>query len=246
MKTILAQTKPVYEYIIVDGGSKDGTMKIIESYVSKFQKEGIRFFYRSEKDKGISDAFNKGIYQATGDYIGLINAGDELDLKEVEILEKNVEQTSADVYYGDCIWVEPDKNLAFVSKPKEQNPSHLNRLLYEMVVIHPSTFIKKTAYEKCGAFDITFKYCMDQELLYRMVKKNMKFIYINEVLTRFMAGGVSDQNAKRVFDEASRIALANGEPNVKVQLIEAKKLTRNFLAKTAKKIGIYRILKKNI
>lgn len=240
--SILNQTAAVYEYIIVDGGSTDETMRIVQSYTEQFESAGISYRFRSEKDKGISDAFNKGIHMATGDLIGLINADDELIQGTSEIVQKAYVK-DVDVYYGNCVWVDKANKLSFISKPKVQNPAYLKSLLYEMVMIHPSTFITANAYEKAGVYDTSFRFCMDQELLYRMYCAGLKFHYIDKELTVFKAGGVSDTNPRKVFHEASRIPISAGEPIWKVKYIEAKKLCRNFLAQKAKRMGIYNIIK---
>ena len=78
IQSVLAQTVPVYEYIMSDGASKDRTYEIICSYDAEFERRGIRFLHSSEPDKGISDAFNKGVSRATGDLVAIINADDEL------------------------------------------------------------------------------------------------------------------------------------------------------------------------
>lgn len=246
-KTILSvynQTLPVYEYIIIDGGSTDSTVDIIKTYEAKFVKKGILFQYISEKDRGISDAFDKGILRATGDLVGLLNADDELLPNTCSILSKEYSKVSADIYYGNCIWEENENHLVFVSKPKVTSSDKLYKLLYNMVLIHPSTFITRKAYNEFGTYDISYKYCMDQELLFRMYKNKARFRYIDKEFTRFKAGGVSDSFPKKVFAEASRIAIDNGEPLVKVKIIEYLKLLRDFSARKAKKIGIYKWIKK--
>lgn len=245
IKSVLNQTLPVYEYIIIDGASNDKTIAIVEAYRRQFELKEIRFIVVSEKDKGISDAFNKGIKIATGDLVGLINADDKMLPDTCQMLE-DAFTNDIDIYYGNSVWDEESNQLRFISKPKEKNPVHLSRLMYEMVMIHPATFITKKAYEKVGYYDITFRYCMDEELLYRMYRNGVKFKYIDKELTIFMAGGVSDSNPKKVFGEVSRIPLMYGEPLIKVKLIEKKKIVRDLMARKVKKIGLYKILKKQV
>ncbi len=240
--SVLNQIVPVYEYIIIDGGSTDNTMKIVKSYIEKFLALGVSYIYQSQKDEGISDAFNKGIAISTGELIGLINADDEL-LKNTSQILQRIYTKDIDIYYGNCIWVDKINNLEFISKPKIQIPCHLGILLYEMVMIHPSTFITLKAYRKVGGYNIQYKYCMDQELLYRMYCAGVKFSYVDKELTIFQAGGISDTNPIKVFNEASRIAISSGEPVWKVKGIKLKKICRDFLARKAKKYGLYNILK---
>lgn len=238
--SVLKQSKKVYEYIIIDGDSKDKTMSIVNSYKGIFEEKGIRYIIISEPDKGISDAFNKGIIRASGDIIGLINADDELLVNTNLILDKEYNE-KVDVYYGNCIWDEKENSLRYISKPKEKNPQKLSKLLYEMVMIHPATYISKKAYDKYGLYDITFKYCMDEELLYRMVHGKAIFKYIDAEFSVFRAGGVSDVNSKKVFAEVSRIPRQYNEPELKIYMIEHKKIIRDFLARKAKKIGLYKL-----
>ena len=239
IKSVLNQTCPVYEYIIIDGGSKDKTYNRVCSYEKSFAEKGILFKHISERDKGISDAFNKGIKMASGTLIGLINADDELLPETSEILKNECKKIDADIYYGNCYWVDSERNLEYVSKPKHD----LSKLLYNMVLIHPSTFVKKKAYEECGLFDVTYKYCMDKELLYRMYKAGKKFDYIDRCLTKFKAGGVSDTHSKAVFKEGSRMALSYGESQIKVKSIEIIKTVRNQMVNMIKETRVYRVLK---
>ena len=238
--SVLNQSSPVYEYILIDGASTDKSYEIIKSYEKAFVDKGIRYIHISEKDKGISDAFNKGIERASGDLVGIINADDELLPDTCAKLTDFAKKNPADIYYGDCIWVDEKNKREYVSKPKHD----LERLLYYMILIHPSTFVKLDTYRRCGVFNVTYRYCMDKELLYRFYKENKKFVYIEESLTKFKAGGVSDTHAKAVFKEGSRMALENGEPKLKVKLIEYKKLIRDSLVRILKKTPIYSMLKK--
>lgn len=238
--SVLNQTKSVYEYILIDGGSKDQTYTIIKSYEKAFANKGIRFIHQSEPDKGISDAFNKGITQATGDVVGIINADDELMPVTNEILCREFEKTAADVYYGNCLWIDTDRGTEHISKPKHD----LKQLLYYMILIHPSTFVCKSAYDKYGVFNITYRYCMDKELLYRFYKRGAKFDYIDETLAKFKSGGVSDRNARKVIEEGTRLSIENGEPYIKAKMIEIKKRAKNFAAQNLKKTILYDKLKK--
>lgn len=233
IESVLRQSEPVYEYIFIDGASKDGTVAIIEEYKEAFEKHGIRYIIQSEPDKGISDAFNKGIRMATGDLIGIINADDELNTDCVHTLREYVEKIDADIYYGDCIW--RDSFGDRYKKPKHE----LKKLLYYMILYHPSTFVKKSCYDECGMFDISYKYCMDKHFLYRCYLKKKRFHYIDKPLVIFKAGGVSDTHAHQVFKEGSRMAVEFGEPKLKVKIIEIKKRIRNILVCIIRKTVLY-------
>ena len=239
--SILNQTVPVYEYIMIDGKSKDRTYDIICSYDHVFEERGIRFIHISEPDKGISDAFNKGIARATGDLIGLINADDELMPETNRVLSETWEKGRTDVYYGNCWWVDEKRKQEYISYPKHD----LKELLYNMVLIHPSTFITKNTYDECGCYSTDYKYCMDEELLYRLYKAGRKFQYVDAELTRFKAGGVSDTHASAVFKEGTKMALSYGAPLFTVKLIEIKKTIKDGISRMLKNTHIYWKLKKS-
>lgn len=241
--SVLNQTIPVYEYLVIDGKSTDNTIKVVNEYKERFKSKGVKFKVISERDNGISDAFNKGITLATGDYIGLLNADDELMETTHEVLQMVHNSTLADIYYGNSLWIENQNDLAYIMRPKATDERNLKKLLFEMVMVHPATYVSKVAYEKVGVFDITFKYCMDQELLYRMYINGVSFKYIDHVMTKFKAGGISDTNAKLVLNEAERIPLMYGENRLKCTFNKNKKLARNNVVRFLKKIGVYKILR---
>src|SRR5919202_3683844 len=106
IQSIVAQQATDYEYILVDGASKDGTIDIVR----KYEKHITRWI--SEPDKGLYDAMNKGLHMATGDYVWFMNAGDEVyDPETVPQLLRRIQATQADVYYSNALFVEQNGNL---------------------------------------------------------------------------------------------------------------------------------------
>lgn len=240
IQSVLNQSVPVFEYIMIDGASMDRTYEIICSYDEEFKKRGIRFIHISEPDNGISDAFNKGIERATGDLVGIINADDELLPDTNKLLCKALEKNKADIYYGNCWWVDTTHHIEYVSRPRHK----LENLLYNMVLIHPATFVTKLTYKECGGFNTEYKYCMDKELLYRFYKSGKKFQYVDAELTRFKSGGVSDTHSRAVYKEGTRMALSYGEPFIKVKAIEYRKVLRNKAVVFLKGTFLYKRIKK--
>lgn len=206
--SVLAQSYRPLEYVLVDGGSTDGTIEYIKKCIPKFLNAGIEVNFKSEKDNGISDAFNKGICRATGEIIGIINSDDQLANKALEKVAEHI--GNADVICGDCVWVDDEHGLRYVRKSKMK----LGKLKYEMVLMHPTCFVRITAYMKYGGFDTNFKYAMDKELMARFYREGATFTYIHDVLSIMRAGGASDANEKKVIDEGIRIAVENGEPRL--------------------------------
>lgn len=238
--SVLNQTRTVYEYIFIDGGSTDKTNEIIERYAEVIQNKGIKYIHVSEKDRGISDAFNKGISRASGEYIGIINAGDELLPNANEELDKFTEQNAADIVYGNCIWMDEANGISYIRKPK----GDLSRLYYDLVLIHPSTFVKRTAYTAYGMFNIDYKLCMDKELLLRMYVQGATFAYMDNELTIFRAGGASDQDVVKTVKEGIKLSNAYNRPKIITYPNALRKIIKHMLSSKVKKTPVYTLVKK--
>lgn len=183
IQSVLEQTYPDIEYIIVDGKSKDNTMEIVNKYSSKFIG---RMKIVSEPDKGIYDAMNKGINLATGEIIGIINSDDWYECDAVEKIVKAYKKENGkyQVIYGALKSWEEDKLRTIYWNSIE--------FIGKSMIAHPATFVTKATYEKFGAFSMEYKICSDYDLMLRLAgKKEIKFIALMEVLANFAAGGAS-------------------------------------------------------
>lgn len=136
IESVLMQTYPNIEYIIVDGKSLDKTAVIAESYKSCFMQKGYLYRVISEPDHGIYDAMNKGIGAASGQVIGFINAGDWYEKNAVSIASRAFENTFYDYFFGDIHIVRADGRVMTKHAKADCFPSsrHWN---------HPSGFVKK-------------------------------------------------------------------------------------------------------
>jgi len=179
--SVLNQTYPHIEYIIIDGGSTDQSPRIIKKYEEKIH------YWISEPDKGISDAFNKGIAKASGHIIGIINADDWYDPGALyQVAEK---MGDADICFGDIqLWKNGKKE--FIQK------GNLHLLNKEMTINHPTVFIKKKCYESFGNYDLRYRCAMDYDLLLRLKVNQCRFKHIPVVLANMRWGGFSDKNWK--------------------------------------------------
>lgn len=209
IKSVLSQSYRPLEYVFVDGASTDRTIDIIENYIPRLKEAGIEVNFKSKPDKGISDAFNKGIRRATGDIIGIINSDDQL-MDDVIIDIAKAFSDNIDVVCGDCLWLDKKNNLEYVRKSKLD----LSKLKHEMVLMHPTCFVRKATYEKWGVFDVKLRYVMDKDLMARFYRNGAQFKYIPVVITIMSAGGASDANAAAVFNEGVIVATRNGVPKV--------------------------------
>lgn len=205
LKSVLKQNYRPLEYIIIDGKSSDGTCEVIEGYIGLLKEHGIEVTYISEKDNGISDAFNKGILLATGDIIGIINSDDKLAKNALSVLAENYEENFG-VYCGDCITFSNQNKTGFVVKPD----SNFENLKKNMTVYHPSTFVSKKVYQKYGQFDVNIKYCMDRELLLRFLVNGVKFKYVEAPLAWYREGGTNQKNFIKTLDENENISTRYG------------------------------------
>jgi len=173
IQSVLGQSYKNIEYIIIDGGSKDGTMEIVKKY-----QDQLRWI--SEKDEGISDAFNKGIKIASGEIIGIINADDWYENDAIEHVVKNFQGN--DVIYGDMrMW--GNEKIEFVVKGNHEI------LKDEMTVNHPTVFIAKACYDKFGLFDKSYRCAMDYDLLLRLKVNNCRFKYVPKILANMSLAG---------------------------------------------------------
>lgn len=193
IKSVISQDYPNVEYVIIDGGSTDGTLEIINKYKCNITK------VISERDKGIYNAMNKGIKLCTGDFINFMNAGDVFHnistLSDVALLlNKNY-----DIIYG-CI----NKHLPdcyYLYKPYP-----LKQMSYHMILPHQATFIK-TSFHKAHLFDETFKSSGDYDFFYKAYfYHHAKFKEINIVVCDYEDyRGMSKDDYKRAKLEDLRI-----------------------------------------
>jgi glycosyltransferase involved in cell wall biosynthesis len=179
INSVLAQTYAHIEYIIIDGGSKDNTVSIIKKYEDRLA------YWISEPDKGISDAFNKGLRQVKGEWVGIINAD---DWYETDAVQKVIAAAGDhDVVFGNVqYWKNSAKSFIQIS-----NIEYLEK---EVSIIHPAVFIKRAAYEKFGFFDTGLRCAMDYELLLRMKINNCRFVHVPFVISNMRWEGFSDKN----------------------------------------------------
>jgi glycosyltransferase involved in cell wall biosynthesis len=186
IESVLAQNHKNIEYIIIDGGSTDGTLQIIDQY-----KQYIDFFV-SEPDNGIYDAMNKGIKLAKGDIVGTLNADDVF--ADAEVLKSIVsifEQNEPGIVYGDLDYINPNGETVRKWKSGRYKSSAFN---WGWMPPHPSFYCKKELFDRFGLYDVTYGTAGDYELMLRFMYLNkMDTVYLNKVIVRMNIGGVSNR-----------------------------------------------------
>jgi len=192
IESVLSQSYPEIEYVIIDGLSKDNTVKIISEYNNEIP------IVISEPDKGIYDAMNKGINASTGDIIGILNSDDFFENTSVvsDVVERFHSKPNVSLVFGDVVYVEPcntQKLIRFYSSHKFMSW----KLRFGWMPPHPATFIKRTAYDQVGNYALDYKISADYELFVRMfMVHRLTFSRINKVLVRMRAGGISTSGIK--------------------------------------------------
>lgn len=199
IKSVVEQNYDNLEYIIIDGGSKDGTLEIVKRYKQRIAK------WISEPDNGISDAFNKGIRMATGDIVGIINSDDGLMPGALQTLADNYEE-EVDVYRGSVLLWKEDTNTKTIEVPS----MHINKIGLNHIG-HQSTFIRKATYGQYGTYDTDCRYVMDFDLLLRFQNAGTKWKKIDSTLAFYTLGGVTfSQYSRKRMEETKRVIKKNG------------------------------------
>lgn len=181
--SVINQDYPDIEYIIIDGGSTDGTVDIIKKYSDKLA------YWVSEPDKGLYDAMNKGILKATGEWVTLRNCGDYFAEKNSlsKLFADDVDPT-VDFICAGAYRVTP---LGYyLSMPK---PISKDRI--KMTIVHPATFVR-TEWHKNNLFDTRYKVSADYNLIYNSIKSGKNFVYKNIPIVVFPEGGYSSVHWK--------------------------------------------------
>ncbi|WP_199459484.1 glycosyltransferase family 2 protein [Vibrio owensii] len=199
IKSVVTQ-KENFEYIVVDGGSTDNTLEILERYSNEID------VIISEPDHGIYDAMNKGLLLAKGDIIGFINSDDYYMDGIFSDVISLYEKMDCDVIHGDMNIVDFSSN-----KILERRVSNIRRLPFTMSLNHPSIFIKKEIYKK-HKYSLDYKIASDYDLVLRLKKAKAKFCHLNIVIASMRNGGVSSVELESTKYESNLVRKKNYGP----------------------------------
>ena len=179
--SVLDQGYSNLEYIIIDGGSTDGTLEIIDQY-----RECLALVI-SEPDDGIYSAFNKGLRHATGDLIGILNADDFYAPWALStVAEMYAAHSEYEIFYGQVVVLDESRRRWTVYPLGDHS-----QLSDRMSISHPAVFVTKKAYEINGLFDEQYRIAGDWELMLRFFRAGVSFYSMNKVLTAFSNAGIS-------------------------------------------------------
>lgn len=209
IESVLSQTHPDIEHIIIDGASEDGTMDVVNAYRDRIAT------IVSEPDRGLYDAMNKGIQLATGDVVGILNSDDFYDSdRSVEIVAEEFAQSpNADVVFGNVVFVRED-DLQQVVRFYNAGRFRSWKLRFGWMPPHTATFITKSAYEKSGLYSLDYDIAADYEMFVRLLLvAGLDFRQVGQVLVRMRAGGVSTSGVRssiKLNSEIVRACRSNG------------------------------------
>jgi glycosyltransferase involved in cell wall biosynthesis len=193
------QTYPDIEHIVIDGGSTDHTLQIIEKTPNRIAK------LVSEPDNGIYDALNKGIQLATGDIIGFLHAddlfaADDIVARLAHVFEKHsipAKRVTSGVY-GNLVYVNRHQPELVIRYWKSK-PFHRKYLQYGWMPAHPTLFLRRDVYQKHGTFNASFKIAADYDFMLRILRdKSLHFEYLPEVISKMRVGGASNKNLRNL------------------------------------------------
>lgn len=183
IRSVLGQHYSSIEYIIIDGGSTDGTLSVIERY-----RQQISVII-SEPDKGIYDAMNKGMAEASGEYLLFMNSGDEIfDYNTVSSIFERLPE--ADIYYGETEMF--DQQWHSLGQRRHQAPEKFNwrSFKYGMNISHQAIYVKRSI---ASPYDLQYKYSADIDWIIKAAKKADLILNTHRYLAKYLVGGVSKQ-----------------------------------------------------
>ena len=195
IESVFGQDYDDYEYIIVDGGSEDGTVEIIKQFEPRF---GGRMRWVSEPDKGMYDAINKGIRMAAGDVVGIINSDDFYHRNDIFRIVNDSFSANPDIQaiYGDVRFVNPD-NLDKTVRYYSSRSFRPSRFKWGWMPAHPSFFTYRENFEKYGLYRTDYHIAADYELLMRFLYTNkLPPMYVPVDFMKMRTGGRSTSGIK--------------------------------------------------
>lgn len=215
------------EHVVVDGNSQDGSRAFLSDHDEQIEQ------WISEEDSGISNAFNKGLRMARGEWVLFLNAQDQLNPRSFQKLLKTLRQSESDIVYA---------NMETVEDPSYTIHADHTLLDNEMSLNHPATFVRRKAAMEIGGFDESYKIAMDYQLLMRLKKSKAKFEHLSLPVSVMDLNGVSQVNWKRGYQEVLRTKRELFGNRMGDQLFYYRQCFTFLLQRFLKRIGLNRVV----
>lgn len=226
---------------MIDGGSTDGTVDVLNRRDEDIDQ------WISEPDRGISDAFNKGIARSTGEYLAFVNSDDWLDPDHLSIAIEELHRTSADFVFGDLVLHSFDgKRVHLFAGDADYTSSIVH---YMPFINHPTVVCRKSAFDMIGGFDILLRTAMDYDWFLRLHTAGGKGYYTSRLVAHMTLEGESDRNFVSALREVRRVSIRNGYPAWKAWVRFAYRLFKGKARRRLKTIlpkALYEHLRERI
>ena len=186
IQSVLDQTYPDVEHIIIDGGSTDGTQEEIEKYRDKLA------YYISEKDEGVFDAYNKGIKNATGDIVGVLNSDDFFfDSDTLQKVAEAFKASGADLVYAKGLFVDQE-HTERIKRVYSSKPFNKRFLFYGWIPLHTTIFVRREIFSTHGVYNDGYTIASDYEISLRWFSNNeLEKYFLDEWVVKMRLGGLS-------------------------------------------------------
>jgi glycosyltransferase involved in cell wall biosynthesis len=186
--SVISQTHSSFEYIIIDGDSKDNTKSILSNYNDKID------FFLSEKDNGIYDAMNKALNYAKGEWVIFLNSGDCFTNNNVLMdFLTQIYDLDVDIFFGDIVYPSGKQILQSLEITKN--------FFFSNTICHQSAFVKRKLFSQIGVFNLNYKIIADRDFFYRAFVNSAKFEYMNSFICIWDPIGFSSKNIIRYNNE---------------------------------------------
>lgn len=214
IESVLSQTYPNIEYIVIDGGSTDGTIELVRSYGNRISK------FVSEPDNGIYDAINKGIKLATGKIVGILHSDDFFfDNKVIEMIAEVFTGKDPDVIFGDALFVDR-QNTSKIVRYYSSGKFHPGMFRNGYMPAHTSFYTKREFFDSYGYYKTDYEIAADYELLIRFLNiHKLKYEYLQSPFVCMRTGGVSNRNLRSFYILNKEIARACRENGIRTSYL---------------------------
>jgi glycosyltransferase involved in cell wall biosynthesis len=197
LDSALTQTHPDVELVVIDGGSTDGTVAVLQRYADRLA------VLVSEPDHGIYDALNKGIARADGEVVGFLHSDDLFaDIAVLSRIAAAFADPAVDAVYGDLLYVRKDDPSQVVRTWRADafSPARLAR---GWMPPHPTFYVRRAVYERLGGYDTSYRIAADYDCVLRLLGKGGgRAAYIPEVMVKMRVGGASNRSLKNILQKS--------------------------------------------
>lgn len=233
IESVRSQGESLHEYVVIDGGSTDGTLELIQA-----AEPGLagRLKWISEPDSGIYDALNKGLDLSTGDFVLVLGADDVLLDGALARIAAAIERSpGADLVYGDAYIAAPGG--ATTLQRALESPRMVAGLPRTLPVCHQACAFSARAFDRLGHFDTSFRIAADYEFYLRFNAAQLASVRIPEPLVTYSLAGVSSRMARATADEYRRARVMHGMHPVRARLAMLRSVVNVTLLSGIRRVG---------